>query len=181
MTLRSSLYAPLLAELQRPWEALDGADALPFLSASERQKGKTPEARFSAITHVSKEPVLAIVTREHVGSDRQSMTWEPTWTLLSLSDSVVQSNVPAAAHCGPGLQGQHESDSPPVSCEHILAKSDDPFPSHLYIPPPLPALLFEFRPGQWCKRRRPSFLLSESDAPFVSKDRVGAHRGLWCS
>lgn len=52
---------------------------------------------------------------------------------------------------------------------------------HLYIPPPLPALLFEFRPGRWCKRRRPSFLLSESDAPFVSKDRVSAHRGLWCS
>lgn len=41
----------------------------------------------------------------------------------------------------PGFRGNMwESDPPPNNCKHILAKNDDPFPSNLYIPPPLPAL-----------------------------------------
>ncbi len=50
----------------------------------------------------------------------------------------------------PGFRGNMwESDPPPINGKHILAKNDDPFPSNLYIPPPLPALnrlVIEFPP-----------------------------------
>lgn len=85
------------------------------------------------------------------------------WHIVGLYNRAAASYSKAPGHRG----NMWESDPPPVNCEHILAKSDDLFPSHLYMPPPLPALirlLIEFPSRSTVtetRRVRLSFLFAE--------------------
>ncbi len=108
-----------------------------------------PEAKVSVIPDI--KPLLAIVKNGDKISALKDGAWHEDWhgsycrntlrrqrcSIKHFSSGTLSAHNRAAASysMAPGFRGiMWESDPPPISCKHILAKNDDPFPSNLYIP-----------------------------------------------
>lgn len=147
-------------------------------SASERQKGKTPEARFSAIRRLFQRNQCSLSPRGNNMSALTDRAWHENWRGRYCQSAIVLFNQTFQQRhiVAPGFRA-NASLIRRSSAASTSWQSDD---HHMFT------FLLLCQPcylnlDRGCKRRRPSFLFSESDAPFVSKHRVSAHRGLWCS
>lgn len=145
--------------------------------------GKTPEARFSAIRHLFQRNQCSLSSHGNNMSALTDRAWHENWRGRYCHSAIVLFNQTLQQRhiVAPGFRGNtsliRRSSAASTSWQKAMTHFHHIFTFLLLCRP----CYLNLDPGRWCKRTRPSFLFSESDAPFVSKDRVSAQRGLWCS